>query len=102
MTVFDIAVIFFVVWFLFLRHIKIVRVDAPQPERGGEKLEEEYLNTLKPPIVCNTEFIGSQIYVWNKETNTFLIQGKTMEEIVEYFTKNHPGRKIILVEKKQQ
>jgi hypothetical protein len=101
MTVFDWGVIFFVVWFLFLRNIRIVKADAPKEQLGGEKLEEEYLNSTKPPIICNTELIENQIYVWNKETDEFIMQGKNIEELVEFFTKNFPGRKIILVEKSE-
>jgi hypothetical protein len=32
-------------------------------------------------------------------TNEFLIQGKDMNEIVEYFKKHHPSTKVILTEK---
>jgi hypothetical protein len=31
-----------------------------------------------------------------------MIQGKSMEDIVEYFTQNFPGRKIVLVEKREK
>ena len=77
-----------------------MKEEAPK-EKGGELIETEYLNSIKPPIICNTEFINNQIYVWNKETHEFLTQGKSIEDIVGYFTKNFPGRKIVLVEREE-
>ncbi len=100
MSPLDWAFLFLTVLFILSRiRIRVVK-EEPIEKQGGELIETEYLNSMKPPIICNTEFINNQIYVWNKETQTFMIQGKTMEEIVEYFTQNHPGRKIVLVEKK--
>jgi len=94
-TLFFLAVLFFISKF----RIKNAKERLFQ-KQGGEMIETEYFNSIKPPIICNTELIDNQIYVWNKETNVFLIQSKTMDGIVEYFTKNYPGRKIVLVENK--
>jgi hypothetical protein len=94
------VVIFLSVIFVLTRiRIRVIKKEEPK-EQGGELIEHEYLNSIKPPIICNTELIDNQIYVWNKETETFMIQGKSMEDIVKYFTQNFPGRKIVLVEKK--
>lgn len=103
MTPIEWTLIFFTLMFILSRiRIRVVKEEEQTKERGGELIEQEYLNSMKPPIICNTEFINNQIYVWNKETQTFLIQGKTMEEIVEYFTEKFPGRKIVLVEKREE
>jgi hypothetical protein len=100
MTPFDWMVLFITILFIMSRiRIRVIDKELPK-EKGGELIEAEYLNSMKPPVVCNTEFIENQIYVWNKETQEFLIQCKTMEEVVDYFVKKFPGRKIILVEKK--
>lgn len=102
MTALEWAIIFFSLMFILSRiRIRVIKEEAPK-ENGGELIEQEYLNSIKPPIICNTELINNQIYVWNKETDTFMIQGKSMEDIVEYFTQNFPGRKIVLVEKKEK
>lgn len=61
-----------------------------------EELKEEQ---VKNTILCDTQTIDGNIYVWNKVTNEFLIQGKDMNDVVEYFKKNHPSTKVILTEK---
>jgi fatty acid-binding protein DegV len=60
---------------------------------------DEVIEDIKKIIFCDTQTIDGQIYVWDKMTNEFLIQGKDMNEIVEYFKKNHPSTKVILTQK---
>lgn len=49
-------------------------------------------------IICRTEIISDRIYVWNKMTDDFIVYGSSIQEIVEYFKKHHPGKKIVLLE----
>ena len=53
-------------------------------------------------ILCHTEIIDNKIYVWNKVTNDFITQGSSIEEIVEHFKKHYPGKKIVLLENKNE
>ncbi len=102
MTPLEWTLIFFSAIFIISRiKIRVVKEEAPK-EKGGELIETEYLNSMKPPVICITELINNQIYVWNKETHEFLTQGKSIEDIVSYFTQNFPGRKIVLVEKREE
>ena len=101
MTPIEWTFIFFTLMFILSRiRIRVIKEESPK-EKGGELIETEYLNSLKPPVVCVTELINNQIYVWNKETHEFLTQGKSIEDIVGYFTENFPGRKIVLVERQE-
>ena len=101
MTPIEWTLIFFTLMFILSRiRIRVIKEESPK-EQGGELIETEYLNSLKPPVVCVTELINNQIYVWNKETHEFLTQGKSIEDIVGYFTQNFPGRKIVLVEREE-
>lgn len=111
MSGWDWVVLILTIWGMLLANGARVRRQREEDElnkgysvqdSGGEKVEEELINSMKPPIVCNTEIMGNQIYVWDKETSKFLIQAKTMEDIVKYFTDNYPGRKIILSQKGEQ
>jgi hypothetical protein len=61
--------------------------------------EETNEEQVKNIILCDTQTIDGNIYVWNKVTNEFLIQGKDMNDVVEYFKKNHPSTKVILTER---
>jgi hypothetical protein len=67
--------------------------------RGSE--EEQFIDddvVDEKIIVCRTEIIANKIYVWNKLTNDFIVYGSSIQEIVEYFKKHHPGKKIVLLE----
>jgi len=64
----------------------------------NEEPEEEQPKNI---ILCDTQTIDGIIYVWNKATNEFLIQGKNMDEIVEYFKKHHPSTRVILTKNEQ-
>lgn len=70
---------------------------AMEEEKGFPSLKqaihevEEDIET----IVLKTECVNGQIYVWNKETNVFLTQGPSVEEVIRFFVKNHRGKRII-------
>ena len=63
-------------------------------EEQQAKLIEENIET----IFCRTEKIQNMIYVWELKTNTFLVQGKDMKEIVKFFVKHYPGKRILFTE----
>ena len=64
-------------------------------EEQETKLIEKHIET----VFCRTEKIQGMIYVWELKTNTFLIQGKSMEEdIVPFFVKHYPGKRILFTE----
>jgi fatty acid-binding protein DegV len=61
--------------------------------------DEELKEEVKNIIICDTQTISGQIYVWNKNTNEFITQGKDMNDIVEFFKNKHPNTKVILTER---
>ena len=66
--------------------------------RGSE--EEQFIDDVvdEKIIICKTEIVGNRIYVWNKLTNDFIVNGSSIQDVVEYFKKHHPGKKIVLLE----
>lgn len=86
--------IFFHIIGLFFT-IKIIKDDIDDMPK---EFDEEF-NKLKV-IICFTETHNDIIYVWEKESNTFLTQGKNMEEVVQYFVKNHPNTRVMFERRK--
>lgn len=39
---------------------------------------------------------NDQYYVYNSENNTFLVQVTNKEQLMEYFTKKHPDKTILM------
>lgn len=75
--------------------IKITKTDIDDMPKEFDK----EFNKLKL-ITCFTETHNDIIYVWERESNTFLTQGKNMEEVIQYFVKNHPNTKVMFERKK--
>lgn len=68
---------------------------------GSQQEQEQIDEEIQKPIdilLCHAEKIHGKIYVWEKETNRFLIQANTMEEIVSFFMKNYPNKKILFTD----
>lgn len=69
----------------------IRKTDLHAMKREMPKEEDEELET----ILLKTECIENQIYVWNSQTNTFMTQGNSVEDIIKFFVKYHPRKRII-------
>ena len=69
----------------------IKKTDLHAMKREMPKEEDEELET----ILLKTECIENQIYVWNSQTNTFVTQGKSVEDIIKFFVKYHPRKRIV-------
>ena len=70
-------------------------------KNSGKSLENDPIDPDELPekkeiLLCRAELINNQLYVWNKIDNSFITQGKDIDEIVEYFIKYHPNKKIYL------
>jgi lipoate synthase len=67
-----------------------------------EEIEEEQANLIQENIetvFCRTEKVQDMIYVWELKTDTFLVQGRSMEkDIVPFFVKHHPNKRILFTE----
>lgn len=96
----DIITILIAIWILinFVNIFFSIKIMKNNFDELPKEFEEE-INKLKI-LICFTETHNNIIYVWEKENNTFLTQGKDMEEVVQYFVKNHPNTKV-LFERKQ-
>lgn len=69
----------------------IRKTDLHAMKREMPKEEDDEHET----ILLRTECIESQIYVWNSQTNTFMTQGKSVEDIIKFFVKYHPGKRFV-------
>lgn len=47
-------------------------------------------------MICISEEISGQIYVWNTITDEFVTQGKSVDQIVDFFKEKYPNKKVIL------
>jgi lipoate synthase len=67
-----------------------------------EEIEEEQKKLIKENleiVFCRTEKVQDMIYVWELKTDTFLVQGRSMEkDIVPFFVKHYPNKKILFTE----
>lgn len=74
-----------IIWFLTFVGILLLlkRVDV-RSEKKSQIKEEEV-------IVCRTECVNNQIFVWNIKDDTFIGQGKSVEEIIKIFMTRYPN-----------
>lgn len=63
-------------------------------EEQQKKLIEENIET----VYCRIEKVQDMIYVWELNTDTFLVQARSMDEIVPFFVKQYPGKRILFTE----
>ena len=67
----------------------------------GEEIEEQQRKLIEEnieTIFCRMEKVQDMIYVWELKTDTFLVQARSMDEIVQFFVKHYPGKRILFTE----
>jgi hypothetical protein len=74
---------------MLTRYVRIVQVEDDDSEENIEETDD--IRT----IFCNLEIHQNQFYVWENETNKFLTQGETIDDIARFFVKNYPNTRII-------
>jgi hypothetical protein len=70
-------------------------------KNSGKSLENDEIDPDEVPekqevIVCCAELIENHLYIWNKKDDSFITQGKNMDEVVQHFIKHYPNKKIYL------
>jgi hypothetical protein len=50
-------------------------------------------------LICKSEVVNGQIFVWERYTNKFITQQPNIENTFKYFIDNYPGRRIHFGEK---
>ena len=65
--------------------------------RNVKEIEEKIIDEMNT-VFCRTEKIGEMIYVWELKTGKFLIQSKSMQEIIEFFVEKYPGQRVLFTE----
>jgi hypothetical protein len=45
-------------------------------------------------LICKSEVVNGQIFIYNRKTNAFITQQPNIENTFKYFIDNHPGRRI--------
>ena len=82
MNIFEIFLLLFFLWSIILR----LRNDAP----NKVKISSDFLS--KEEVIYKVEKIDKQYYLWNKETDDFLVQGPTLEKAVELLIERFPDK----------
>lgn len=77
--------------FLIKREVDMALNAEHSIRRAMPKDEDEE----REVILLKTECIEGQIYVWNSQTNAFLAQGKSIEDVLKFFVEHYPGKKFI-------
>ena len=52
----------------------------------------------KDIIICKSEIVNGQIFVYEKKTNAFITQQPNVESMVKFFVNNYPNKTIIFGE----
>jgi len=75
-----------IIWFVTFVGILLLlkRIEIRSEKKSQIKEEEEI-------IVCRSECFNNQIFVWNIKDDTFIGQGKSVEEIVKIFMTRYPN-----------
>jgi hypothetical protein len=81
---FEIFLLVFFLWIFIITTLKRYRNEVEEViERGPERAEQV--------VVCRSECIDNQIYVWDIRDNSFIGQGKSVEDIIELFIHKYPN-----------
>jgi len=73
-----------IIWFLtFVGILLLLKRIEVRSETKPQIKEQEI-------IVCRTECFNNQIFVWNIKDDTFIGQGKSVEEIIKIFMTRYP------------
>lgn len=75
-----------VMWFVFLWSAYALSREKRKPFRA-----ERIGNNKTDDIVVKVEEYTDQVYLWNKETEEFLSQGKDFEEAISKCVERFPG-----------
>jgi hypothetical protein len=84
-----------VVFFLF-RDLKN-RFQTKENEIDRVLREAEQVK-YKDIIICKSEIVNGQIFVYEKKTSAFITQQPNVETMVKFFVNNYPNKTIIFGE----
>ena len=74
-----------IIWFItFVAILLLLKRVEIRSEKKSQIKEEEI-------IVCRTECFDNEIFVWNIKDDTFIGQGKSVEEIIKIFMTKYPN-----------
>jgi hypothetical protein len=74
----------YIIWFLTFISILLLLKRVEVRSEKKPQIKEEV-------IVCRTECVNNQIFVWNIKDDTFIGQGKSVEEIIKIFMTRYPN-----------
>ena len=60
----------------------------------AEAEQVKYRNMVREVMFCKSEIVEGQIFVYEKDTNTFITQQPNVESMFKYFINNYPNRRI--------
>jgi hypothetical protein len=83
------------IYFLFRNLKKRFQVKENEIDRVLAEAEQvKYKNMVKEVILCKSEIVNGQIFVYEKNTSRFITQQPDVESMFKYFINNYPNKRI--------
>jgi hypothetical protein len=60
----------------------------------AEAEQVKYKNMVREVMLCKSEIVNGQIFVYEKHTNAFITQQPDVESMFKYFISNYPNKRI--------
>jgi hypothetical protein len=60
----------------------------------AEAEQVKYKNMVREVMLCKSEIVNGQIFVYEKTTNAFITQQPDVESMFKYFINNYPNKRI--------
>jgi len=60
----------------------------------AEAEQVKYKNMVREVMLCKSEIVNGQIFVYEKNTNAFITQQPDVESMFKFFISNYPNKRI--------
>jgi len=83
------------IYFLFRDLKRRFQVNESEIDRVLAEAEQvKYKNMVREVMYCKSEIVNGQIFVYEKNTSTFITQQPDVESMFKFFINNYPNKKI--------
>jgi hypothetical protein len=83
------------IYFLFRDFKRRFQVKENEIDKVLAEAEQvKYRNMVREVMFCKSEIVEGQIFVYEKDTNTFITQQPNVESMFKYFINNYPNKRI--------
>ena len=83
------------IYFLFRDLKRRFQVNESEIDRVLAEAEQvKYKNMVREVMYCKSEIVNGQIFVYEKNTSTFITQQPDVESMFKFFINNYPNKRI--------